>query len=61
MLCNWKMMKAEGEVAVRWLCSIANVAWKTGAVPEDWKKALVIPVQKREVKRNVPTTVASIF
>ena len=50
MLCNWKMMKAEGEVAVRWLCSIANVAWKTGAVPEDWKKALVIPVHKKGSK-----------
>ena len=38
------MLKAAGEVVVRWLHSIVNAAWIIGAVPEDWRKALVIPV-----------------
>ena len=40
------MIKAGGEVAVRCMHSIVNMAWKTGTVPEDWRKALVIPVHK---------------
>ena len=30
--------------------SIVNVAWKAGYVPEDWRKALVIPVHKKGSK-----------
>ena len=32
---------------MRWLQSLANVAWRTGAGPEDWRKALVIPVHMK--------------
>ena len=42
-----EMLKAGGEVVVRWLHSIMNVAWRTGVVPEDWRKALVISVHKK--------------
>ncbi len=45
-----EMLKAGGEVTVRWLHSIVNVAWKAGSVPEDWRKALVIPVHKKGSK-----------
>ena len=41
-----EMIKAGGKVTVRWMHSIVNMAWKTGTVPEDWRKALVIPVHK---------------
>ncbi len=30
--------------------SIDNVAWKAGSVPEDWRKALVIPVHRKGSK-----------
>ena len=30
--------------------SIANVAWKAGYVPEDWRKDLAIPVHKKGSK-----------
>ena len=41
------MLKAGGEVVVLWLHSIVNVAYRTGAVPEDWRKALVISMDKK--------------
>ena len=41
-----EMIKASGKVTVRWMHSIVNMAWKTGTVPEDWRKALVIQVGK---------------
>ena len=51
------MLKAGGEIVVRWLHSIVNVAWRTGRVPEDWRKALV----HSEVDGNAQATVASVF
>ena len=45
-----EMLKAGGEVTVRLMHSIVNVAWKPGSVPEDWRKALVIPVHKKGSK-----------
>ena len=45
-----EMLKAGGEVTVRWMHSIVTVAWKAGSVPEDWRKALVIPVHKKGSK-----------
>ena len=45
-----EMLKAGGEVTVRWMHSIVNVAWEAGSVPEDWRKALVIPVHKKGSK-----------
>ena len=45
-----EMIKAGGEMAVRWMHSIVNVAWKAGSVPEDWRKFLVIPVHKKGSK-----------
>ena len=44
---NWGILKAGGEVVVRWLHSVVNVVWRTGVVPKDWRKALVIPVHKK--------------
>ena len=42
--------KVGGEVAVRWMRSIRNMAWKTGTTPEDWREAIVIPVHKKGSK-----------
>lgn len=33
-----EIIKAGGEVAVSWMHSIVNMAWKTATVPEDWRK-----------------------
>ena len=45
-----EMLKAGGEVVVEWLHRIVNRAWKSGMVPDDWRKALVVPVHKKGSK-----------
>ena len=45
-----EMLKAGGEVVVEWLHRIMNRAWKSGMVPGDWRKALVVPVHKKGSK-----------
>ena len=45
-----KMLKAGGEVEVEWLHRVVNRAWKSGMVPDDWRKALVVPVHKKGSK-----------
>ena len=45
-----EMLKAGGEVVVEWLHRIMNRAWKSGMVPDDWRKALVVPVHKKGSK-----------
>ena len=45
-----EMLKAGGEVVVVWLHRIVNKAWKSSMVPDDWMKALVVPVHKKGSK-----------
>ena len=45
-----EMLKAGGEVVAEWLHRIMNRAWKSGMVPGDWRKALVVPVHKKGSK-----------
>ena len=46
---NWGNVEGKGRsIVVRWLHSLLNVAWRTGAGPVDWRKALVIPVTMKK-------------
>ena len=47
-----EMLKAGGEIVVEWMhrSRIVNTAWRSGKVPGDWRKALVIPVHKKGSK-----------
>ena len=45
-----EMLKAGGEVVVEWLHRIMNRAWMNSMVPDDWRKALVVPVHKKGSK-----------
>ena len=42
-----EMPKAGGEVVVQWLHNIIDLAWRSGGVPADWQKALIIPIHKK--------------
>ena len=42
-----EMLKAGGDIVVEWMHKIVNTAWRSGKVPGDWRKALVIPVHKK--------------
>ena len=45
-----EMLKAGGEVVVEWLHRFVNRAWKSGMVPSDWRKTLVVLVHKKGSK-----------
>ena len=45
-----EMLKAGGDIVVEWMHKIVNTAWRSGKVPGDWRKALVIPVHKKGSK-----------
>ena len=41
-----EMLKAGGDVIVQWLHRIFCMAWGSGTVPADWRKAQIVPVHK---------------
>ena len=45
-----EMLKAGAEVVVESLHRIMNRAWMSSMVPDDWRKALVVPVHKKGSK-----------
>ena len=42
--------------AVKVLHSICQQIWKTQQWPQDWKRSVFIPIQRKAVKKNVQTT-----
>ena len=41
------MLKAGRAVVVKWLHRIMSLAWDNGQVPEDWRRAVIVPVHKK--------------
>ena len=44
------MLKAGRTVVVKWLHRIMSLAWDNGQVPEDWRRAVIVPVHKKGSK-----------
>ena len=42
-----EMLKAGGDVAMKWLVLLFNMAWRVGVAPADWRKAQIIPIYKK--------------
>ena len=42
-----EMLKAGGWAVVQWLHKIIDLTWRTGNVPMDWQKALIVPSHKK--------------
>ena len=42
-----KILKVGKLMVVKWLHKILSIAWSTGEVPEDWRRAVIIPVHKK--------------
>ncbi len=38
------MLKYGGEVVGDWMMWICNLAWEQSKVPEDWRKAIIVPI-----------------
>ncbi len=41
-----------GEVVVDWMMWICNLAWEQSKVPEDWRKAITVPLYKGKGNRE---------
>ena len=41
-----EMLKFGGEVVIDWMHLICNSAWEQGVVPEEWMRAIMVPVYK---------------
>ena len=37
-----------GETGIQWLTTIFQKAWEERRVPEDWQKAIVVPIWKKK-------------
>jgi len=62
-ICNIpaELQKYGGSSCTEWLTRIFQVAWRTGTIPEDWKKGIVLPFYRaREVGRNARITGESL-
>ncbi len=47
-----EMLKCGGDAVVEWMLLIYEQAWKRGEVPDDWKKAIIVPLYKGKGSRN---------
>ncbi len=47
-----EMLKYGGDIVVEWLLLICEQVWKRGEVPDDWKKAIIVPLYKGKGSRN---------
>ena len=42
-----EVLKAGGEVVVKWLQEIYNMVWRTGVARSDWWSAIIVPIHKK--------------
>ncbi len=47
-----EMLKYGGDAVVEWMLLISERAWKEGEVPDDWKKAIIVPLYKSKGSRS---------
>ncbi len=47
-----EMLKYGGEAVVEWMLLICGLAWKKREVPDDWKKAITVPLYKGKGSRS---------
>jgi len=48
-----EMLKFGGDVVVEWMHLICNLAWKQGEVPDEWVRAILVPVYKGKGSRDM--------
>ncbi len=46
------MLKYGGDIVVEWMLLLCEQVWKMGKVPDDWKKAIIVPQHKSKGSRN---------
>ena len=38
-----EMVKHGGDAVVEWIAMICDLAWRQGEVPDEWRKAIIVP------------------
>ena len=46
-----ELLKAGGEIIVKWLQKSCNLVWRTGLAPVDWRRAVIVPIHKKCSKK----------
>ena len=41
------VLKAGGEIIVKWFHEVCNMVWRTGVAPMDWRSAIIVPMHKK--------------
>ncbi len=47
-----EMLKYGADAVVEWMLLICEQAWKKGEVPDEWKKAIIVPLYKDKDSRS---------
>ncbi len=47
-----EMLKCGGDAVVEWMLLICEQAWKKGEIPDDWKRAFIVPLHKGKGNRG---------
>ncbi len=47
-----QMLKYGGEIVVDWMVWMCKLAWQQSKVPEDWRRAIIVPLYKGKGKRG---------
>ena len=60
------MIEGGGDKVVDWACRLCNMAFESGAVPEDWGAAAIVPLYKdkgerTECKNYIGISLLSVF
>ena len=56
-----EMVKYSGHDGLKMLHMLISNVWHTGVVPEDWRRALIVPLLKKGDPTNMTTIEASAF
>ncbi len=56
-----EMLKYGGEIVVDWMMWICNLAWEQSKVPEDWRKAIIVPLYKGKARERSVTTIGGMM
>ena len=47
-----EMIKGGGDRVVDWILMLFNIVFESGAVPEDWRSAVIVPLHKGKRERT---------